>query len=231
MNFKSFIFVIVGVLTPFISKSQISIYVGEGLGSYQFYQGELTNIAWEFNNHTGITKEMNPNRSFNGLAFGTNVNAGRFNFGIDWTRKKNKFGGEYEVGAIKVTDNYIESLNSFYLNFGIGNKIDFSSIKEDKKIVWRVQTDIGLYKFRIKEELTGSPNDFNEILGERKEISLRLAFNAWFPITKKLRFNVMPYYELNTSGGYVELLIDKTYDNQLYNINHFGVNLNLDYAF
>ena len=211
--------------------AQFSIYLGEGIGRYQFYQGELSNIAWEFNNHSGVSKEMDPDRSFNGLTFGTNVNVGVFNFGLDWARKKNKFGGEYEFGGLKVTDNYIESLNSFYLNFGIGNNINFSSIKEDKKIVWRFQSDIGLYKFRLKEELTGSSDDFNGILAETKEISLRFAFNVWVPITKKIRFNIMPYYEVNTSGGYIEVLIDKTHETQLYNINHFGVNLNLDYAF
>ena len=209
----------------------MSIYVGEGIGRYQFYQGELSTIAWEFNNHSGVTKEMNPNQSFSGLAFGSNFNFNRLNIGLDWARKNNRFGGEYEFGGVKVTDNYVQCINSYYINFGIGNKIDRKTIKEDKDIVWRIQTEFGFYNFKLKEELKGTTNDFDGVLGNRKEVSVRMAFNVWIPITQKLRFNVMPYFEFDTSGGFVEILIDRYQASQYYNINHYGINLNLDYAF
>ena len=116
MNFKSIFFLSAIFLIPFLVKSQMSIYVGEGIGRYQFYQGELSTIAWEFNNHSGVTKEMNPNQSFSGLAFGSNFNFNRLNIGLDWARKNNRFGGEYEFGGVKVTDNYVQCINSYYIH-------------------------------------------------------------------------------------------------------------------
>ncbi|MCX6181821.1 MAG: hypothetical protein NT150_07835 [Bacteroidetes bacterium] len=222
-----------GMVLPLCIKAQTTIYIGEGVGSYKYYSGSLATRAFEFNNNTDVTKEMNPDRIFSGATFGFNVNLALVSFGLDYAFKYNNFSGKRELGANVTTDAITQSLNSFYVNFGLGNNIDYRDQADgnDKKIVWRIQTGVGMYSFKLKQNLVSPTENFSGILGSRTGISCRSGINVWIPIYKKFELSIMPYYEFDTGGGYVELLEDKIKNSEYFNITHFGLNLNLNYAF
>lgn len=215
-------------------KAQIHVSVGQGIGMYRYYQGPLETHAFVFNNFTDVSKEMKPNRSFSGTTLGAHINLGRFVVGMDWAGKKNRFNGTRNTADGELTDRYSEVLNSFYVNFGIGNKVfsgNLSDASFGQKLTWRIQTSLGVYSFKLKEEVKGSSDDFNEVLGKAKGMSCRTGINLWYPIYKKLNINILPYYEFDTGGGYVEVLQNKIKNSEYFNITNFGININLDYAF
>lgn len=216
------------LLVSFTCLTQYHVYVGQGFGAYRHFQGPLETNAWVFNNHTDVTKEMSPNRNFSGLILGAVVNAGRMSFGMDWASKKNKFTGKRESASVKVVDTYLEKLNTFYINLGIGNKAENA---DSKQILWRVQTAFGFYKFKLSENLSGTNEDFNGTLGLRKGISSRMGLYLLFPITSNLNINVVPFFEFDTGGGYVEILEERYRNSEYFNITNYGINFNLDYGF
>ena len=219
--------------SAFVAKAQTTVHIGEGFGLYQHYMGSLETRAFEFNNNTDVTKEMQPDRLYSGATFGFNVNVARVSFGMDYAYKYNIFSGKKESSAGVTTDKITQSLNTFYVNFGLGNEVDYSSQSNgtEKKIVWRVQTSVGLYNFKLKQDLASPTETFDGVIGKRSGISWRNGINVWIPIFKKFQLGIMPYYEFDTGGGYVEILEDKIKNSEYFNIDHFGLNLNLNYAF
>lgn len=152
--------------TPLVVNAQTTIYVGEGVGSYGYYLGSLATRAFEFNNSNDVTKEMQPDKIFNGATFGLNVNFERVSFGFDYAYKYNGFSGRKESGAGITTDAITQSLNTFYVNFGLGNKVDYrdQANGSDKKIVWRIQTGVGFYNFKLKQNLVSPTENFDGII-------------------------------------------------------------------
>ena len=213
------------ISTPTL-KAQIHLYVGEGFGMYKFHQGPLETRAFEFNNYTDVTKEMNPNRTYRGLNLGANANLGHFLVGIDWSRKKNSFTGKRAGSGYEIVDSYKELFNSVYINFGIGNEANSGD-----KLIWRVQTAFGFNNFKLKEETSGYITNFNGIVGKSGGISCRTGIYFCYPIYKKWSINILPFYEFDTTGGYIEILEKSIQNSEFFNINNFGLNLNLDYAF
>ena len=176
---------------------------------------------------------MQPDKIFNGATFGLNVNFERVSFGFDYAYKYNGFSGRKESGAGITTDAITQSLNTFYVNFGLGNKVDYrdQANGSDKKIVWRIQTGVGFYNFKLKQNLVSPTENFDGIIGQRGGISLRSGVSVWIPIYKKWELSVMPYYEFDTGAGYVELLEEKIQNSEYFYLTNFGLNLNLNYAF
>lgn len=225
--FKMYIIAFLAIiLLPHTTRAQMHIYLGQGIGLYQYFQGPLETRAFEFNNSTDVTQVMNADRTYRGITFGTYVNAGRITIGLDWAGKKNTLNGTRESSSGKTTDQFTEKLNTFYINFGLGNQAS-----RDKKLIWRIQTSIGYYKLKLLDEIKGSPADFKGELGKATGLSCRNGINIWYPIFKKININVMPYYEFDIGGGYVEVLQNKIQNSEFFNINTYGININLDYAF
>jgi hypothetical protein len=234
MKYKSIAIVLfLLIAASFVAKAQLTIHVGEGFGLFKHYSGALETRAFEFNNNTAVTKEMEPDRLFSGTTFGFNVNVARISFGADYALKHNTFSGKRELGSSISTDKITQSLNTFYVNFGIGNEVDYSdqSNGNDKKIVWRIQTGVGLYNLKLNQDLVSPTETFNGTIGKNSGISLRSGINVWLPLIKKFELSIMPYYEFDTGGGYVEIVENKIKNSEYFNITHFGVNLNLNYAF
>lgn len=221
--------ILVFLLNSIQSISQVHFYIGRGFGMYQHFQGPLETRAWVFNNFTDVKNEMNPNRLNGGIVLGSNLTIGRSVFGLEYCVKNNRFSGIREGVGIQVSDQYNEKLNVFYVNYGIGNKIEYSEIK-DKKFIYRVQAGVGFYNFKLKEERKGL-DDFSGVVGSRKGISFRWGLYTLLKVNKHINLNIVPYYEMDTGGGYVEILEDQIKNSEFFNITNLGVNINLDYAF
>ncbi len=208
---------------------QAHFYIGRSFGMYQHFQGPLETRAWLFNNYTDVKKEMNPNRLNGGIVLGTNMTIGRSVFGLEFCGKNNRFSGTREGLGIKITDQYNEKLNVFYVNYGLGNKIGYSELNETK-FIYRAQVGVGFYSFKLKEDRKGF-DDFSGTVGSRKGISFRFGLYTLMKLTNHIYLNVVPYYEMDTGGGYVEILEDKLKQSEFFNITNLGVNINLNYAF
>ena len=80
----------------------------------------------------------------------------------------------------------------------------------------------------LKEKIQGTTDDSDGVLDKAKsQGTVRGSVSVLIPIYKKFSINVVPYYEIMDSDGYVHLTTIDHY----YNITNYGVNLNLDYEF
>jgi hypothetical protein len=203
-------------------QSQVHIYAGPGFGKLRYFQGPAQTRAFKFNNLTDVEQEMDPNQNFNGYVIGTSLYAGIFNFGLEWNTKHNSYSGTRTNG---ISVERKQQMNSFYVNFGMGNKVEDD---KPKKIIYRIQAAWGGMSYFLKEKIQGTTDDSDGILDKAKsQGTVRGSVSVLIPIYKKISINVVPYYEIMDSDGYVHLTTIDHY----YNITNYGVNLNLDYEF
>lgn len=205
-------------------QAQIHIYAGPGIGKLQYYQGPSETRAFIFNNSPDVTKEMLPNRQFNCKDIGLIGYAGIWSFGLEWNSKKNSFNGTRSGG---VSDEITEQMNSFYFNLGMGNKVDRYN---DKQILWRIQAAYGSLNFKLKENLEGPTDAYDEVLGKTKGGTIRASVSVLIPVYKKFSIGIVPYYE-RLDDRYVYILEDRLMNSETFNITNYGINLNLDYEF
>lgn len=208
--------------TSSLLQAQIHIYAGPGFGKLRYFQGPAQTRAFKFNNLTDVDQEMEPNQSFNGYVVGTSLYAGIFNFGLEWNSKYNSYGGTRTNG---ISVNRTQQMNNFYINFGMGNKVEDD---RPKKIIYRIQAAWGGMGYYLKETIKGTTDDRDGVSDQAtSQGTVRGSVSVLIPVYKKLSINVVPYYELMDSDGYVNLTTVGHY----YNITNYGVNLNLDYEF
>jgi len=207
------------------AQAQVHLYTGQGFGKLQYYQGPSETKAFSFNNNSDVTKEMAPTRQFNGKNIGIVGYAGIWSFGLEWNRKKNNFGGTRSGG---ISDEITEQITSFYVNLGLGNKVNR---ERDYQILWRVQATWGSLKFQLRENLQGPTDNFNGILGKTNGGTVRGAVSVLIPIYKKFSINIVPYYERLDADGFVYILEDRVSNSETFNITNYGINLNLAYEF
>lgn len=219
---KLILLLILFCLTSSYLQAQLHVYAGPGFGKLRYFQGPAQIRAFKFNNLIDVDKKMEPNQNFNGYVIGTSLYAGIFNFGLEWNSKYNSYRGTRTNG---ISVSRTQQMNSFYCNFGMGNKVDDSN---PKKIIYRIQAAWGGMGFYLKETIKGTTADFDGVLDEHKnQGTVRGSVSVLIPVYKKISINVVPYYELMDSDGYVNLTTIGHY----YNITNYGVNLNLDYEF
>ncbi len=207
-------------LSSLFLYAQLHVYAGPGFGRLQYAQGPAQTRAFVFNNLIDVDKEMAPNQNFNGYVLGSNLYAGIFNFGLEWNRKYNSYGGTRTNG---ISVDRTQQMNSLYVNFGMGNRVDEY---DSPKILWRVQAAWGAMNYALKEKIQGTTEDFDGDRDKNKNLgTLRGSVSVLIPIYKKISLNIVPYYEIMDSYGYVNLTTIGHY----YNITNYGLNINLDY--
>jgi hypothetical protein len=107
----------------------------------------------------------------------------------------------------------------------MGNKVEDD---RPKKIIYRIQAAWGAMGYHLYEKIQGTTADSDGVLDEAtSQGCVRGSVSVLIPVYKKFSINVVPYYELMDSDGYVNLTTVGHY----YNITNYGVNLNLDYEF
>ena len=201
-------------------QAQLHFYAGPGFGKLQYAQGPAQTRAFVFNNLTDVDKEMAPNQNFNGYVIGSSLYAGIFDFVLEWNRKSNSYGGTRTNG---ISVNRTQQMNSFYVNFGMGNLVDEYG---SPKILYRIQAAWGGMNYALKERIQGTTDDFDGDRDKHKNLgTLRGSLSILIPVYKKISLNIVPYYEIIDSNGYVNLTTIGHY----YNITNYGVNINLDY--
>jgi hypothetical protein len=208
--------------------AQFHLFAGPSIGKFRFHQGPSDTRAWVFNNYTNVTKPMEPNKNISGINVGANLTITNFVFGLEYCTHKNTFGGT----ALTQTTDYTTKFNGIYVNFGIGNRVDNSknqSLKSMTKLIYRMQFSYGWVNFKYAENAKGIINS-DKTLGAVKVSQLRISVPIVYKLTKKFNIQLVPYYQFDDEGGYIELLQESLTNAQIFNIANYGLKLNFDYG-